>query len=228
MNVLIFITAASLILAAVMGIVAWRSIRREQRRSEARIVALAAEIADDSPADLPVPLGLRNENLFDITPGERVRSQTPIALAAGALIVGAIIGLAVGLPGSRVQSASAEAPTTVGVSTAPTRATTAAPIELVQLNHARTTDGLTVRGVVRNPANGLAVAHLTAVVLLFNDAGGVVASGRAAVGAVDLAPGAEAAFAVTASGARDVSRYRVSFRTDDDRVVPHVDKRDGA
>jgi hypothetical protein len=40
-----------------------------------------------------------------------------------------------------------------------------------------------------------------------------------------LAPGSETAFVVTVPHANEVGRYRVSFRSDD-RVVPHVDRRD--
>ena len=50
------------------------------------------------------------------------------------------------------------------------------------------------------------------------------ASGRAAVQAATLGPGGETTFVVTVSGAADVERYRVSFRTEHD-VVPHVDMR---
>jgi hypothetical protein len=71
------------------------------------------------------------------------------------------------------------------------------------------------------------VRQLTAVVFLFNHDGGFVASGRAAVDAAPLVPGADAVCRHTIPGAVDVGRYRVSFRTDD-RVVPHVDRRDRA
>ncbi len=81
-----------------------------------------------------------------------------------------------------------------------------------------------MRGVVRNPRTGVALDGLTAVVFLFARDGGFIASGRATVDAAPLAPGRESTFVFTVPGAADVSRFRVSFRTDD-RVVPHVDKR---
>ena len=40
-------------------------------------------------------------------------------------------------------------------------------------------------------------------------------------------PGGESRFVVSVPSAADVGRYRVSFRTDD-RVVPHVDRREPA
>jgi hypothetical protein len=92
------------------------------------------------------------------------------------------------------------------------------------LGHERDADTLTVRGMLRNPASGRELTQLTAVVLLFNHEGGFVASGRAAVQAPTLEPGAETTFVITIPGVADVGRYRVSFRTTD-RVVPHVDRR---
>ena len=44
----------------------------------------------------------------------------------------------------------------------------AAPLELIALGHERDADGLTVRGVLRNPSSGSEISHLTAVVLLFD------------------------------------------------------------
>ena len=101
----------------------------------------------------------------------------------------------------------------------------AVPLELVALGHERDGDRLTVRGVIRNPSAGAEVRGLTAVVFLFKDDGGFVGSGRAVIASPALVPGGESAFVVTMAGATDVARYRVSFRTED-RVVPHVDRRD--
>jgi hypothetical protein len=71
------------------------------------------------------------------------------------------------------------------------------------------------------------VQHLTAVVFLLKRDGSFLSSGRAAIDPSTLRPGNESPFVVTVSGAGDIGRYRVSFRTDD-RVVPHVDRRDAA
>jgi hypothetical protein len=78
---------------------------------------------------------------------------------------------------------------------------------------------------VRNPPSGAPVARLTAVVFAFNADGGFLASGRAIIEASALRPGGESTFVVSVPGAGAVGRYRVSFRADD-RVVPHVDKRE--
>src|SRR4029450_4940066 len=55
-------------------------------------------------------------------------------------------------------------------------------LQLVSLDHERGDDHLTVRGVVRNPPRGSEVDHLTAVVLLFNQQGGFLTSGRSGGG----------------------------------------------
>jgi len=65
------------------------------------------------------------------------------------------------------------------------------------------------------------------VVFLFNRDGGFLTSGRATVESPSLVPGGETRFSVAVPAAGDVGRYRVSFRTDD-RVVPHIDRREPA
>jgi hypothetical protein len=99
------------------------------------------------------------------------------------------------------------------------------PLELVALTHERDGDQLTVRGLVRNPPSGQSVDRLTAVVFVFNHDGGFVTSARATVAPSQFDPGGESAFVVAIPNAGAISRYRVSFRTDD-RVVPHLDKRE--
>ena len=68
--ILILVTLLSLTVAAMMSIVAWRAVRSERRRSEARVTALAADIhirddiqgRDTAPAGvattpIPMPIG---------------------------------------------------------------------------------------------------------------------------------------------------------------------------
>jgi hypothetical protein len=62
-------------------------------------------------------------------------------------------------------------------------------------------------------------------VLVYKEDGGFAGSGRATVDSAILGPGGETAFTVTVPAANQIGRYRVSFRTED-RVVPHVDRRD--
>ncbi len=67
-HALAILTGLSLALAAIMSVVAWRASRAERRRSEARIVALSAEIHEAAPmasvagsAGRRVEIGIRGE-----------------------------------------------------------------------------------------------------------------------------------------------------------------------
>jgi hypothetical protein len=85
-------------------------------------------------------------------------------------------------------------------------------------------DGLTVRGVVRGVAPIAEKRPLTAVVLLFDREGTFIASGRADVQPAGADPVGERRFVVSVPSVGNVSRYRVSFRSDE-QIVPHLDKR---
>jgi hypothetical protein len=248
--ILIVVTLLSLTVAALMSIVAWRAVRSERRRSEARVTALAADIhilddfqgRDTAPAgastrapenDLPlqaVPTSISTRSMFAPDHPTPTRSRLAVVVALGVLGVGASAALAVALGGAGRSNgveprsdAAQQAP--AGENATPDSATvTTAPLELVALGHERDGDSLTVRGVLRNPAGGEELGQLTAVVLLFNQDGGFVASGRAAVQAPRLEPGRETTFVITVPDVADVERFRVSFRTED-RMVPHVDLR---
>ena len=98
------------------------------------------------------------------------------------------------------------------------------PLELVSLTHQRHNDKLAVSGLVRNPAAGKPIDHLSAVVFLFDKTGTFVTSARANVDFLKLGAGDESPFVVTLDAPATVARYRVSFRTDEG-VVPHVDRR---
>jgi hypothetical protein len=230
---LIAITFISMLIAVVMSAVAWRTIRRERQRSEARVAALAAAISGSSasvasddlplggaPADLP----LRGRHaaageLFAASPTRTPRSRLGTVIAAGALIVGTGAALVIVLSGVPANHSRSAAASTAGVQ----RPAAPRALELVSLTHERDADRLTVRGIVRNPPNAVPVHGVIAVVFLFDSDGGFVASARAAVDRADLEPGSEGTFAVTIP-AEDVGRYRVSFRIDD-QVLPHVDAR---
>jgi hypothetical protein len=84
-----------------------------------------------------------------------------------------------------------------------------------------------VSGLVRNPVSGEPIQKLSAVVFLFDRMGTFVTSSRADVDFLKLGAGDESPFVVSIDAPATVSRYRVSFRTDDG-VVPHVDRRNDA
>jgi hypothetical protein len=208
---LIVITAASLALAILIGIVAWRIGSEERRRSDARVAALAADLSDVVPA----PQRLPEE------PTVRSRSQFARVLVVGVVAVATILGLVVVATG---RAAHPVVDPAASQSFSSGNRSDTVTLELVALSHEHDGDHITVRGAVRNPGLGEAVDQLDVVVFLFDRDGVFLESGRAAVHPAPLAPGAESTFVVRIGGATDAGRYRVSFRSRD-RVIRHVDRR---
>ena len=213
---LIITTVISLIVATVMSVVAWRLASDERRRSEARVATLAADIHGEKPSAVGVSDRFFSEE-ESRTPGSPLR-----ALAIGVSVVGSILALVVFASGSRGSSVTTAPPTTA-------EAPADASLELVALGHQREGDRLIVRGVVRH-SNRTDLADLTAIVSVFNRQGDITASGQAFVtgaapSAVPGATGVESPFVVTVPGVHDVSRYRVSFKSND-RIIAHPDRRD--
>ena len=94
----------------------------------------------------------------------------------------------------------------------------------MSLTHARQNDKLAVSGLVRNPTSAKPIEHLSAVVFLFDRMGTFVMSSRANVDYLKLGAGDESPFVVSLDAPATVTRYRVSFRTDEG-LIPHVDRR---
>ena len=210
---LIVIAAISLVVSITMSAIAWRLAREERRRSRARVAVLVSDLADLDlhPAGAGPPVAA---DLFRAQePGP---SRFTAVLAVGVFAVATALALIVvtgrhGQPGAETRPAVMVRPS--------------APLELVALGHEREGDGIIVRGVVRNPTAGVERNRVAVVVFLFNRDGGFLTSGLAAVDVPALAPGSQSGFIVTVPHAGEVGRYRVSFRSDD-RIVPHVDRRD--
>jgi hypothetical protein len=212
---LVAVTVLSTLLAVGMSIVAWRVSREERRRSDARVSALADDIFDSASASWDADTAL-----FTSARGPAA-SRWGLSLVAGVFAIATAAAVVVIFSGeSRIASAGTRRP----VASVPARPRVAVALELVELGHERDGDRLTVRGVVRNPAGGAEVDRLDAVVLLFDREGTLLTTARAAIEAAALGPGGESSFVVNIAGAANVSRYRVSFRTED-QVVPHVDRR---
>ena len=168
------------------------------------------------------PTAIRDE-LLTVTETRPGRSVGRIAavVGAGAVAVATLVGVLI-VSSGREDARAATAHPAADASSAPKTLATEAPVELVALAHEREPDRLTVRGLVRSPSATIA-NHLTAVVQVFDRDGEFLASGRAEV-EHSAAPGADRRFIVSIPGGAGAGRYRVSF-TDDQRVVPHVDKR---
>lgn len=223
MNVMLIVMIAVITVAAVMALFAWRVVRDDRRRSEARIAALAADIEagvrppgpDVVLRDIPIP------SLFAESGARTPRRALTTMIGAGALVIGGAAAMLIMGPTGADPAAATQPVQRPVASTAVHEPT---PLELLALTHERENDRLVVRGTVRNPGRGAVPVHLAAVVLLFNGDGGFITSGRADMNTAGLTPGGTTPFVVTVPNAEGVGRYRVSFRSDD-RVVPHVDRR---
>jgi hypothetical protein len=248
--VLLTVTLVSLATAIGTSFLAWRVIRAERVRSEARIAALAADLdAEDrqgpvrpdhpqpKPAPVPAPVipaapiyePLVALPITDVPAAasqgmfvEPARGRSMTRVVAGVGVAAAIVVLVIGtLVMTSERSTPAQARRPAG---APAAATTTGELslELIALGHEREKDRLTVRGVVRGAS--AAEGGLTAVVLLFNREGTEIGSGRTEVAPAGPDPSGERPFVISVRSAGDVGRYRISFRSDD-HVVPHVDRR---
>src|SRR5262245_27882874 len=98
------VTVVSLLLAVIMGVVAWRVAHEERRRSAARVAALACDIHGDfdldvpySPAEEPAP---SNASLFNAPAAPASGGRFAAALVAGVLVFASVAALVVVLGGA--------------------------------------------------------------------------------------------------------------------------------
>jgi hypothetical protein len=212
------VTLVSLVVAAVSGFIAWRSVRREYLRSDARVALLASAIDAsldrsrtalgdgfewfDHEAETPVPVTATMDENED-----QARRRPLLTVAAGFAVVLAVVVL-IAMTGDRYD---------VSAPPVPARAES---LELLSLRAAREGVSLAVTGVVRNRADEPLNA-ITAIVSAVDAQGRAVGRGQAAV--APLRPGRESRFIVTIAGA-GAARYRVSFRGATG-VIRHVDLR---
>jgi hypothetical protein len=69
------------------------------------------------------------------------------------------------------------------------------------------------------------LSRVTVTAYAFDDNGAFLASGRALIDVTALAAGDESPFVVSVPVTATVARYRIGFRTEDGRVISHIDKR---
>jgi type II secretory pathway pseudopilin PulG len=243
-TLLLGITVVSLIVALVMSVTAWRLMREEKRRAAARIAALSAAAGDGLGLDdfpeqpivqatvkpAPARMPWKPATIAPSDPSD----EGPVNAHVGGLLGSAQVerssggrqrGLAVATVMFFVVITAGFLSTFSGPEASATAAVTAdAPLELVSLTHTRQNDRLAVSGLVRNPASGKPVEKLSAVVFLFDRSGAFIASSKAHVDFLKLGAGDESPFVVALDAPGGVTRYRVSFRTDDG-VMPHIDRR---
>jgi hypothetical protein len=218
-GLLLVITGLSIVVSIVAATIALRLLRDERRRSEARVTALSEAIYDEAthgPVDVAP--------LFQDSRQHMKVHYAVIALCMGAVVTGFVIVQWWGGSSKAASLATVKEPSQVASRRAAPHKAVDAPLELVALEHVRDGYRLAVRGLVRNPANAAKRDGLTAVVLAYDRAGDLVASGRAAVLSTTLAAGETTPFFVSVSGADNIERIRVSFRTGS-HLEPHVDRR---
>ena len=100
-----------------------------------------------------------------------------------------------------------------------------APLELLSLHHVHEPERLVITGVVQNPRAGATLSRVAATAFLFAPDGSFLTSSRAPLDFTNLTPGIESPFVVTVPVTGTVARYRIGFRTEDGRVIAHLDRR---
>ena len=238
--VLVPVTLISVMAALVSGAVAWRFARDERRRSGARVVALAAEIAAlergdqpsprmvaatgpapdpfDPPLRAPADEGTAHADLFATTqqpPPSHGRLASVVAI--GAAIVGMVVMV--------IYWTNAPTAGAGGRQQVTAASPVDASLELVSLTHSRQGNDWTITGLVQNPAGGAPAEGVAAVAFLFDADGSFVGSGRTPLEVQRLLPGDASPFSIKSTAAGRVERYRISFRAEDGRIVRHVDRR---
>ncbi len=230
---LVTVTVLSMGMAAALSVIVWRLLRDERRRSEARVVALATATRPQPKAaprgDAPHDLRLRPEAtpvvtgaMFAEPPrpspwGNRLAVMACIALFATSVV---LVAMTVASPRD---AGSATRPTGPGVAAGPQTAD--GGLELLSLRDAHQNGTLTITGLVHNPRGAGLLTRVTVTAYAFDDKGAFLASGRALLDVTTLAPGDDSPFVVTVPVADGVARYRIGFRSEDGRVIGHVDRR---
>ena len=241
-TILISVTALSLAAAAGMGVLLMRTLRRERRRSDAR-VELLEQLATNGPeAGIERPPARRRAPVlddFELRPAVAPASATAGAAAVSEIfeehhappawprrfaIIGAMAAIVCAVFfGWRELGSSASSEIE-----APRQAQGAGavqPLELLSLQHAQQDGTLVISGLVQNPRGSAPLANVQATAVLFGADGATLTSTRAPLDFTTLGPGDESAFVIRIPAATAVARYRVGFRSGDDGVLNHVDRR---
>jgi len=229
---LLALTVVSVVITAGFALVLARMMREERRRSAARVELLNSLSARPGAAPARTPVAFGD---FDIRPGAPVaavhhlfdqREQSsawPHRLAVIGVLAVLLTITVFGFrqigswnnDGGREGAAAAAAPANAD----------APPLELVAMRHTSEEGALTITGTVRNPPAGKLLKGVNATVLVFGPGGSFVTDMRAPLDFTALAPGDESPFVVRIPLTSAIERYRIGFRTEDGRVLSHVDRR---
>jgi hypothetical protein len=211
------VTLLALATAVAMGVVTWRLVREERRRSAARLAVLAAELqrrqatsrvprsaerpsavepaATRSTTAAPVDVTIRGPEPPRATnePGTQGINLvdlfgTPVEVPGGWSRRLAGIGMA-GIV-LLVAVSAAIFISAAGNRENETTATDQVPVELLALNHEREDGVLAISGTIRNPLDGRVATHMIVLALAFDRDGVMVATQRAPLELETLPPGA--------------------------------------
>lgn len=247
-TVLLAVTILSLAMALALAFIVARLIREERARSEARVNALGMLAVDDVATPAPAgPIAPPSAQDFDLFPpaaqADRMPAQavsgvshlfeepeatSPWGRRLGVIGVFAAIVAAVAFGLASVHNGVTASPATAAAAQqtdAKPAVFDGAPLELVTLRHRQEADRLVISGLVQNPRSGRPMSHVVATAFLFGPDGAFLTSSRAPLDFTTLSPGDESAFVIDVPVTGQIARYRIGFRTEDGRVIEHVDKR---
>lgn len=215
------VVGVALVIAAAMGIIAWRVLRRDRAREDTRVALLQA-LAHRPDSHEDFSAARVDDNFTTHAPTGSILMQP--APAAGsrafAFVVMAVLGLSTG---AGVVYALYRPDVLPSATTTPS---VSAPLELVALSHRHGEDGrFLVSGVIANPPAGLATGRLVAVVSAFDAQGDYLTTGKALVEFPKVLPGDESPFSLQLAAPARIARYRLTFREDDGGPVRHIDRR---
>jgi hypothetical protein len=230
-TILAVVTSISLVLTLALIVVVMRLLRGDRQRSDARAAALAQLAAIDEPADDPrftvmdpieepaaIPLAAAPAELFTV---REQRSAWPWRLGVVAALALLVVTIGIAF---RVLTPSKSAATVAAEQQSSSQAASGL-LELMSLKHAQQGDALTITGLVKNPRDGQPLSKVTATAFLFAADGTFLASGRAPLDFTVLRPGDESGFVINVPVNGVVARYRLGFRSEDGRIIGHVDRR---
>ncbi|HET7697148.1 MAG TPA: hypothetical protein VFK57_15660 [Vicinamibacterales bacterium] len=224
---LVGVTLLSLAMAAALSVIVWRMLRDERARSDARVAVLtsmAAAPAAASRQDLPLRQAPPSVGAMFTEPEQASPWGNRVAVMAGlALVIASTVLFALAAGGTRTAARGAGAPGAPAGA-----AVSAAGLELLSLRDSRQADTLTITGLVHNPRSGTPLTRVAVTAYAFDDNGSFLASGRALLDVTSFAPGDDSPFVVAVPVSGTVARYRIGFRTEDGRVIAHIDKRQQA
>jgi len=231
------IVVASLALAVAMAGLAWRILRSDRQRADARVAMLrrmALEPTSPEPDHEPAAHWqdaelARSAPAIPVSPPEVFatldRAPAPTRRWMGAMVVVVFMALGAATVYGLYPGSIAVGATGSPLSDFLSRRADPRPLELLSLSYRVESGDFIVTGLVQNPPTGRPSPEIVAVVYAFDAKGNYFASAKAPLEFGTLAPGAESPFVVRLPGTAQVSRFRVGFRTTDGAVISHEDHR---